>query len=104
MNVKKINILLVEDDAVSSRLFNLMIDKSPASERFSVESVTSLKECFNTLESGNTDIVLLDLGLSDSTGLETIETFHKTCPDIPVIVLTANSTGFISRSIFGPDA
>jgi len=91
MNENKINILLVEDDIVFTCHFNTMIAKDPAKDRFNIETVENLKDCFSTLESGNTDIVLLDLGLSETTGLETIDKFHKTFPDTPVIVLTANS-------------
>lgn len=91
MSVKKINVLLVEDNQEFSNQLIRMIKKNPAAAQFSFELATSLKECFTTLESGNTDIVLLDLGLSDSHGLETIETFRQTYPDIPVIILTAHS-------------
>ena len=91
MNENKIDILLVEDDVVFTCHFNTMIAKDPAKDRFNIETVKNLKDCFSTLKSGNTDIVLLDLGLSETTGLETIDKFHKTLPDVPVIVLTANS-------------
>jgi len=91
MNEKKINILLVEDDVGFSRLFNLKMEKDSVTRRFNIETVESLKDCFTTIESGNTDIVLLDLGLLETSGLETIEKFHNTCPDMPVIVLTAHS-------------
>jgi signal transduction histidine kinase len=36
------------------------------------------------------DLVLLDLGLPDSQGLQTFQTLWKAAPDIPVIVLTGN--------------
>ena len=91
MNAKKINLLLVDDDVVFSSLFKLLMDREPAKERFNIETAENLQDCFATLQSGNTDIVLLDLGLSETTGLETIDKFHETFPDVPVIVLTANS-------------
>lgn len=91
MNVKKINILLVEDDIVFSRLFDLKMGKDPSADRFSFETVSNLEDCFKILTNGDIDIVLLDLGLTDTNGLETIEKFHETCPDSPVIVLTAHS-------------
>ena len=89
----KINILLVEDCEAFSELLIIMMKKHPATAQFSFELATSLKECFNTLESGNTDIALLDLGLTDTNGLQTIERFNQAYPDIPVIILTGHSTG-----------
>ena len=77
MNTEKINILLVEDDPGFTRLFELMMKKETTTERFNIQTAQSMKDCFTTLESGDTDIVLLDLGLSETTGLETIEKFHK---------------------------
>lgn len=91
MSVKKINLLLVEDNIGFTTIFKVMMEKDPVAKRFNIETVENLNDCFNTLQSHDTDIVLLDLGLSDTTGLETIDTFHKTFPDVPVIVLTAHS-------------
>ena len=38
---------------------------------------------------GKLDLVLLDLGLADSSGLETLQRFRKQFPHVPVVVVSA---------------
>ena len=37
------------------------------------------------------DLVLLDLGLPDSFGIDTVRGMHEAAPDLPIVVLTALS-------------
>ena len=55
---------------------------------FQIESVARLSQALTRLESQDIDLVLLDLSLPDSQGLQTFHTLRKAAPDIPVIVLT----------------
>lgn len=91
MNTEKINLLVVEDDEGFASLLKITLRKDSYEERFNIINAVNLQDCFSVLQSRDTDIVILDLGLPGTTGLETIEKFHKTFPDVPVIVLTANS-------------
>jgi two-component system, cell cycle sensor histidine kinase and response regulator CckA len=49
---------------------------------------TSLSQGLTYLESGDTDAVLLDLGLPDSQGLDTFEKMHAAANHVPIIILT----------------
>jgi two-component system sensor histidine kinase UhpB len=40
------------------------------------------------LAKGGVDIVLLDMGLPDGHGLDTVRRAHRVAPDVPMIVLT----------------
>lgn len=57
-----------------------------------VTVVGSLNACFERLSESQFDLIMLDLGLPESDGIETLENFFRVLgPSNPVIVLTANS-------------
>ena len=86
---KKLRLLVVEDNPADADFIHEMLPQAgPAG--FEIESVARLSEALTRLESKDIDIVLLDLGLPDSQGLQTFHTLRKVAPDIPVIVLTGN--------------
>ena len=88
MHRKLINILLVDDDPADRRLVKLTLAKSVEPVSFAVETVSSLAEGLKQLETHSFDLLLLDLGLPDSRGLETVDKAHRAHPDIPIVVLT----------------
>jgi len=55
---------------------------------FELEWVDGLGKGLQKLESGSVDLVLLDLYLPESRGLDTFTTIHACNPGIPIIVLT----------------
>jgi len=87
MDKDLIKVLLLEDDAVDVRLVEQILAKSSEHVKFAVESVGSLSSAIDCLSSEKHNVVLLDLGLPDSSGIETVQ---KVCEatDIPVVVLT----------------
>ncbi len=58
---------------------------------FSVESVPRLSEAMSRLKGNSIDLVLLDLGLPDSKGLDTFIKLQAAVPDVPIIILTGNT-------------
>ncbi len=87
------NVLLVEDSQSSAMIVNSVFSSAPVEfGQAKITHVVSLKEAFSTLSNpvkkNSFDIVLLDLNLSDSSGLETITNFRKKCDDIAIVVLT----------------
>lgn len=56
--------------------------------RFEVECATSLDDALSYLERVRVDIVLLDLGTSESRILETLRRVYASAPDIPLVVIT----------------
>ena len=55
---------------------------------FELECVTQLSTGLEHLSKGRIDLVLLDLGLPDSQGLDTFIKIHIEAPTVPIIVLT----------------
>lgn len=84
---KTIRVLLVEDNPTDILLMReACMDVADAS--FDVVSVERLADACDVLRQQHIDIVLLDLGLPDSQGVDTFLKLHAACPGAPVVVLT----------------
>lgn len=79
------NILLVEDNEGDSFYINELLDNEPG---FDITTVASLHDAIRAAYIKKFDIVLLDLFLPDSRGLETFYRFRIIHPPIPVIIIT----------------
>ncbi|MGA2020273.1 MAG: ATP-binding protein [Candidatus Sulfotelmatobacter sp.] len=87
MKQKPLQVLLVEDNAGDARLIREMfINERPDS--FALTHLLRMSEAEIHLAKGGVDIVLLDMGLPDGHGLDTVRRAHTVAPDVPVIVLT----------------
>jgi len=87
--MKVIKLLVIEDNIGDYKeLRKSLVDSDETS--YEVEQRTDLATSLEYLQSNSVDFVLLDLGLPDSNGLETLITFQKTYPKVDVIVLTGN--------------
>ena len=88
MSNQSLKILLVEDNAAEVELIQeLLTEASPTP--FELRSVNRLGEGLECLRLDEFSIVLLDLSLPDSRGLETVIQFKAEASSIPMIVLTA---------------
>jgi len=83
----KVNILLIEDNPSDKELVSIYL-REVYSGRSVLFTADSLANGLTLLESTPIDIVILDLTLPDSWGLETFNKLHAKAPDTPVIVLT----------------
>ncbi|HDH50585.1 MAG TPA: response regulator [Nitrospirae bacterium] len=86
-NIKPIKVLLVEDNSGDARLIGEMLD-SPGSHIFSLKRVNSLSKGLRSLFPDDIDIVLLDLSLPDSHGLETFNRLYSRAPGVPIVILS----------------
>jgi two-component sensor histidine kinase len=87
MSTEPLRILLVEDNPGDVRLLREMLStERPGS--FEIVNLPRLGLALNHLAKGGVDIVLLDLGLPDENGLETVRRVRKLAPDVPLVVLT----------------
>jgi signal transduction histidine kinase len=87
MNEKPLQVLLVEDNAGDVRLLREMFSKEKRNA-FQLTHLFRMSEAEIHLAKGGVDIVLLDLGLPDGHGLDTVRRAHAAAPGVPVIVLT----------------
>ncbi len=84
----EIRVLQVDDDEIDVRLAKRALAKNARSAKFTVESAGTLSEAIEHLRSRLYDIILLDLGLPDSSGIETVQKVTQVNPNIPIVVLT----------------
>jgi two-component system, sensor histidine kinase and response regulator len=82
-----IRVLLIEDNPGDARLVRERL-LSASRARFEVESVDRLASAIERLRRAGIDVVLLDLSLPDSQGMETITRLHAEAPEIPIIALS----------------
>ncbi len=82
-----IKVLLVEDNPAQARLLREILAEV-TSTRFELTHVERLGEAMQRLNAERFDVVLLDLGLPDSQGLETFVRLHSHAPYIATVVLT----------------
>jgi DNA-binding NtrC family response regulator len=87
---KNIHLLLIEDDTDDAFLIMEMVADEKAFT-VSVEHVTSLTAGIERLKGGGIDIVLSDLGLPESQGLDTLKLLLSAAGSLPVLVLTGLS-------------
>jgi diguanylate cyclase (GGDEF)-like protein len=82
-------VLLVEDNPADARLVGILLDEADPGG-FEVSRCGRLEEALALLESGRPgfDVVLLDLSLPDSAGLETVERTRARAAGTPVVVLS----------------
>ncbi len=84
---KVIEVLLIEDDDAFVSLLSRMLSRHGGG-LFQLKRMDSLRSGLEWLSKHNTDVVLLDLHLPDSSGLDTLNSLHKQNPEIPTLVLT----------------
>lgn len=84
---KTLNVLIVENSAVDRKMLLGMLSRGPYGV-FDADSANSLDEAFNILSSKGFDVVLLDLNIDDSNGIETLKRMHAKFPKIAIVVNT----------------
>lgn len=80
-------ILIIEDNPFDYRLTSNILKQE--SKSYSIEWASMLSEGFKILETSDFDLLILDLNLPDSTGVETLTKIHSFSPEIPIIVLAS---------------
>ena len=91
MHKELINLLLVEDDPAYQRIINIVLAKSSHAVTYEIKTANNIAEAVECLNEQDFDVILLDLGLPDSDGTDSIKTIRKSCAEIPVIVLTGQT-------------
>ncbi len=87
MDKKVIRVLAIEDDPNYFILLNERLSKTHSP---GIELIRSklMQSGIERLRAGDIDLVLLDLMLPDSSGLDSFTKLHKEFPTVPVIILT----------------
>ncbi len=89
MEDRPIQLLLIEDDLKYADLVRIILSRGK-NIHFELDWRDSLSKGLQRLAEGGIELVLLDLQLPDSGGIETFVRIYKQAPSVPIIVLTGN--------------
>ena len=90
-------VLLIEDNPGDARLIQAMIEEDDGAP-FVLHFADRLSLGLEHLSASETALVLLDLSLPDSFGLETFAKVYAHSPTVPIIVLTGNDDAKVALS------
>jgi MinD-like ATPase involved in chromosome partitioning or flagellar assembly/ActR/RegA family two-component response regulator len=85
-----IRTLLIEDNRLEARLTQQWLG-APGEVTFEAEVVDRVSAAVARLARGGIDLVVSDLNLPDSRGLETFTRVQAAAPDVPIVVLTGQN-------------
>ncbi len=81
--MKSVLIVEDEDDMVE------IISYSLKENGFSVLSAKTASEMWEKLEDNKVDVILLDIGLPDESGIDVLKALRRQGNDVPIVILTA---------------
>ncbi len=92
MEKDPVSVLLLEDNPADARLVREMFVDAASDKlihsSFDLINCTRLSDALKALQKDSFDVILTDLDLPDSRGLETFLKVHAKAPKTPVVVLT----------------
>jgi signal transduction histidine kinase len=95
-----LNLLIMEDSPSDARLLEAYLQEGLLGVG-SIERVATLEDGFSRLERGNIDLVLLDLGLPDSSGLETFREVATRFPQVPIVIVSGLADASVAEQAVG---
>lgn len=98
VQVKPIKLLAVEDDPSLSFVLEEALAHTREAE-IDATMASSLAEALRQLARNEFQLVLLDLSLPDSDGIETLSRVREQQPEVPIVVLTGNDDPELARRI-----
>lgn len=84
---QRLRILLVEDNPGDARLVKETVAEADGG-RFEITHLIRCEEAIKRVREEVFDVVLLDLSLPDSKGLETVERVSGAAPQLPIVIMT----------------
>lgn len=100
---KEVNILIVEDNPGDIDIIKELLS-SPSNLRVNLLEANSLKAAKEHCDKTKCDLILLDLGLPDSQGMETFNKMSAAAQDVPIIVLTGLEDDILAEKLIGSGA
>ncbi len=93
-----LRVLLVEDNPFDAHLVRRALESGD--DPIHLEWSTRLEEGLERLRRESFDAMLLDLGLSETWGLESLQRTRERAPDMPVVVLTGDDDERLAHETF----
>ena len=85
--MRNTSLLIVEDNPADVLLIEEQLSEAPRNH-YDIAVAETLAEAIERLKTSDIDVVLLDLSLPDSSGLDTVRTLITKYPGVVIIVLT----------------
>ena len=85
-----VDVLLIEDNAADVRFFGLLLETAPTS--FRLRHAAALAGAMALLQERQADVIVLDLGLEESTGLATLQRLLAYGLRLPALVVMRTGT------------
>jgi len=90
MQDKRTRILLIENSVFYTKFVQDMLSEAKSALfNYSLKTVDSLSAGLKITKRGGLDLILLDLTLPDSEGLDTFKSLYANAPTIPILILSA---------------
>lgn len=86
----KIEVLLVDDDPVDLGMTARELRRDNITPGFSLRQASTLAEAHTSLSATPFDVIVLDLGLEETQGVDTVRAFSRIVGDTPMVVLTGS--------------
>jgi|AGTN01.1.fsa_nt_gi Osmosensitive K+ channel histidine kinase len=93
---KETVILLVEDDPYFIESLRSVLHSGG---QCTMLSATSLRETESILNEMEPDLIILDLNLTNISGIETFHAMHALAPDIPILILSASEGALADEAV-----
>ena len=88
---QRTTILLVEDDAEHADLACRAIVRSGTAQRSDIHHVLSIADAVESVQTTDFDVILLDLHVTDASGLECLQRIRAASKDCAVVALTSSA-------------
>jgi DNA-binding response OmpR family regulator len=98
-----VHVLLVEDSSADAVLVQRQLARLEQ-PRYRVTTVGRFSDALVTLADGSVEAVLLDLGLPDRSGLDTVRHMRRVARQIPIVVLTGVEDDDLGLACIGAGA
>lgn len=92
MDSELLRVLVIEDNPLDARMIEELLSRANR-QPIELEHVQRLSAGLTQLASGQFDVVLVDLNLEDSSGVETVARVHACNRQVPIVVLTGMEAG-----------
>ena len=96
-NDRRLRVLLVEDAEIDARIVLGVLEAWPDGVA-AARRVANLDDGLAALMAEALDLILLDMELPDSSGMETVERMLAACGETPVVVLTSHASGALGEA------
>lgn len=103
-DISNLRVLLVEDDPDYAALVQQWLQAAPDGLKFLLSWTDSIAGAVNRLAQGDINVVLLDLSLPDSEGINSFRAIREICPATPIIILSAARSESLALHAIGHGA